>query len=121
MSRVTLVLARITCDTDGCTASYPANDWATDISVAWQQARRAGWERDCEQDRCPDHAPTAPVVARVRELAGAGMGDGRIGGRVGLARGQVQYLRRTHGIAAGQRPGRPRTGAAGGQADRRME
>jgi hypothetical protein len=110
MSRLTLVLARITCDTDGCTASYPADDWADDMSVAWQQARRAGWERDYEQDCCPDHAPTAPVVARVRQLAGAGMPDGRIGERIGLTRAQVQHLRYTHGIG-GQRPGRPTAGS----------
>jgi hypothetical protein len=110
MSRLTLTLARITCDTDGCTAAYPADDWAIDMSVAWTEARRAGWERDFDDDRCPEHAPGAALVDRVRELAAEGLSDGGIGARVGLGRGQVQYLRNVHGIP-GQRPGRPSTNA----------
>lgn len=106
MSRLTLTLVRITCDADNCTAAYPAEDWAPDASLAWREARRAGWERDFEQHRCPAHARSAQLVARVRELAAKGLPDGRIGERLGLTRGGVWSLRYRHGIA-GQRTGRP--------------
>lgn len=102
---MTLTMTRVTCDSEGCTASYPAEGWMPDAS-AWREARRSGWERDFEEYYCPQHARSAEVVAVIRELAGKGMPDGRIGERLGLTRGGVQALRSRHGIA-GRRPGRP--------------
>lgn len=104
---VTLTLARFRCDTNGCTSQWPEEGWAADRSIAWRQARAAGWARDYEQHRCPLHSVAAKLAEAVCALAGT-MPDAAIGARVGLSRGQVQALRAEHGIP-GRRPGRPST------------
>lgn len=101
---------RITCDAPGaCAEQFPATDWASDRTQAWKQARRSGWERFYGLYLCPTHSPRGQVLSRIRELAGKGMTDNAIGQRLGMTRGQIQYLRSTCGIQ-GQRACRPSVG-----------
>jgi hypothetical protein len=104
--------SRIACDIPECDATAPwvSVDGVTGGAVvwaAWHAAQALGWERgEYGGYCCPAHAPKAQRAERVAELVGQGLNDSEIGRRLGLSRGQVQYLRATRGIA-GQRPGRP--------------
>jgi hypothetical protein len=98
---------RITCDSPRtCPEAFPVAGWAADRAQAWKQARRAGWERFYGQYLCPTHSPRGQVLDRIRDLAAKGLTDNAIGKRLGMTRGQIQYLRSTCGIQ-GQREGRP--------------
>ncbi len=102
---------RVTCDTAGCVAAWPADDWATSRRHLWRTARAAGWARDYDRVLCPEHSPDADLIGRIRRLAGT-MPDALIGQRLGMSRAQVQYLRSRHEIA-GLREGRPSVRYAG--------
>lgn len=97
-----IILAQVACDAAECQASR----WADSASAVWAQARSQGWGRDGEQHYCPKHRLIDPRVDRIRELAGMGLSDARIGTRLGMSRGGVQSIRYAHNIP-GRRPGRP--------------